>query len=92
MAASTDLRLARKLALLRELSKNPHKHWDLREIKRPVMPSSALRELIRGMEKQGFVAVESGVPKARNPSPLGAKITIKGIEELDRLLRARDGE
>jgi hypothetical protein len=90
MPAERSLKDARKLALLRELVKNPHKHWELRELKRPCMPSTSLRELVLGLAKKGFVSVEPGSPMPRNPKPLGVRITIAGIDELDRMLREEE--
>lgn len=85
MFAEKSLRDARKLSLLRELNRDPLKHWDLRELKRPCMPSTSLRELVRGLEKLGFVAVEHGESRPRSPHPLGVRITAAGLFELDRM-------
>jgi len=90
MPLPTALRIARKLALLRELAKDPFRHWDLHEIHRPIMPSTSLRDLLKSLEKRGLVTLEHGEPKKRNPHPLGARITVLGLEELAKMLQAQE--
>lgn len=90
MAPPSALRDARRLALLRELARDPGKFWDLKELHRPVMPSTSLRDLLKAAEKQGLVSLEHGASKKRNPHPLGAKITSEGLEELGKLLQAQE--